>query len=122
MKYKALAKVWGDAMQGNPIDWIQYGKTMKRVSHSYITPSIEDQLAWFVDDKQKKHYCVTEILAAGGETLLPTGQSIPNGPLTIVLDGTSPDLQIFLGNSSSLYEFVEGRENNLVSYRKYRRR
>ena len=122
VKYKALAKAWGDAMQGKPIDWIQYGKTMKRVSHSYITSSIEDQLAWFVDNKQKKHYCVTEILVAGGETLLPTGQSIPKGPLTIVLDGTSPDLQIFLGNPSSLYEFVEGRENNLVSYRKFRRR
>ena len=109
-------------MQGKQIKWIQYGRTMKRVSHSYITSSIEDQLAWIVKDKQKKQCWGTEILVTGGETLLPTGQSIPKGPLTIVLDGTSPDLQIFLGNPSSLYEFVEGRENNLVSYRKYRRR
>ena len=122
MKYKALAKVWGGTIKGMPIDWIQYGKTMNRVSHSYVTPAIEEQLAWFKDGKCEKRYYVAEVPLSGKEVVLPTRQSAPEGLLTIVLHETEVDLQAFLGDASTCYEVTEQRENNLLSYRKYGQR
>ena len=119
MKYKALAKAWGEALQGKPVDWIQYGKSMNRVSHSYVTASIEDQLAWFKDGEGPKRYYIVGVPLTGKETLIPTRQIVPKGLLTIVLHETEVDLRSFLGEATSQHAVVERRENNLLSYRKY---
>ncbi len=69
VKYKALFKVWDEALQGKPIDWIQYSKTMNRVSHSYVTRSIEDQLTWFKDGEWTLRYNVNTFIRKGNDCL-----------------------------------------------------
>ena len=120
MKYKALAKTWFGALEGELIDWVQYAKTMNRISHSYVTPAVEEQLSWFESEDADRRYDIVEIQIGGKERLKPTGQNIPEMMLTVAFYKSTVHLVDIIGEGSARYHLEDHSENRLVSLRKYR--
>ena len=120
MKYKALTKIWYQAYNGTNIDWETYGRTMMRISHSYITSDIEERLSWFKTDSDTARFDVVEIEAPEGLTFMPNGQYTPKGRLTIAMFEMPVELETAFGDQLDAYRIVEESKNSLVAYRKLR--
>lgn len=117
-KYKFLAKNWLAFFKGERIDWVTYGKTMKRISASYVDTETEEKLAWFADEENTFRYDVVQIELAEPVTLLPAHQQTCKGLLTVCLQNEIVDLQVLLGSAASSLATVEERSNKIIHFRK----